>query len=232
MGNIFERMVTEPIQRFLERVLLFLPNLFSAIVIFIIGLFAAWIAKYLLGKFFRFLKVDELSEKTGISSIIAKSGLRESLSSLIARFVGWVIIVAFAIIALSAMNIFTIERLVERFFLYLPNVFVAIVIVILGSMLANFLGRAALIAAVNAGLRVSGLVGKAVKLSIFIFALSIALEQMGIGKDTVIIAFTVIFGGVVSALALAFGLGGRDIAREYLEKKIKGGEKEDEISHL
>jgi hypothetical protein len=63
-------------------------------------------------------------------------------------------------------------------------------------------------------------------------ALTMALEQLGIGKETIVIAFAVMFGGAVLALALAFGLGGKDIAKEYIEKKIKGEEKKDNIEHL
>jgi hypothetical protein len=100
-------------------------------------------------------------------------------------------------------------------------------------MLSNFFGRAALIASVNAGLKMSGLVGKAVKLSIFIFSLSIALEQLGIGRDTVIIAFAILFGGIVLAFATAFGLGGRDAAKSYIERKlIKEEEEKDDITHI
>ncbi len=59
-----------------------------------------------------------------------------------------------------------------------------------------------------------------------------ALEQLGIGRGAITVAFAILFGGVVLALALAFGLGGKDIAREYLEKKIKGGDKENGIEHM
>jgi small-conductance mechanosensitive channel len=174
-----------------------------------------------------------MSERSGINQIISRSGIKSSLSTLIAKFAGWVIIFAFAIIALDNLRLPAIERLFESFFLYLPNVFIAIIIIIFGLLLGNFFGRAALIASVNAGLKMSGLVGKVVKFSIFVFALSIALEQLGIGKETVVIAFAIVFGGIIFALALAFGLGGRDIAREFLEKKLRGEEeKKDEISHL
>ena len=126
-----------------------------------------------------------------------------------------------------------IEQILERFFLYLPNIFVAVIILFFGYLLSNFLGRAALIAAVNAGWKVSGLVGRLVKLTVFLLAVTMALEQLDIGRGTIVIAFAIIFGGIVLALAIAFGLGGRDIAKEYLEKKIKGEEeKKDEISHL
>ena len=112
--------------------------------------------------------------------------------------------------------------------------FVAASILFFGYVLSNFLGRAALIAAVNAGMKVSGLIGKLVQLSVFILAVTMSLEQLGIGSSAIIIAFALVFGGIVLALAIAFGFGGRDIAREYLEKKMqgKGEEEEDEINHL
>lgn len=233
MGNIFNRLIKEPIEDFINKILLFLPNLFSSILILVLGLFAGWLAKQALLKLSRILKLDELSERAGINRIISKGGIKSSISVLIARFVGWIIIFGFAIIALDNLRLPAIERLFESFFLYLPNVFIAIIIIIFGLLLGNFFGRTALIASVNAGLRMSGLISKAVKFAIFVFALSIALEQLGIGKETVVIAFAIVFGGIILALALAFGLGGRDIAKEFLEKKLRGEEeKEDEISHL
>ena len=141
-------------------------------------------------------------------------------------------VISFFILSLRSLNVPVIERILERFILYLPNVFVATVILFFGYMLSNFLGRTALITAVNAGLKLSGLIGRFVKLTIFLLAVTMALEQLGIGRETIIISFAIIFGGIVLALATAFGLGGRDIAKEYLEKKIKGDEKKDEISHL
>jgi len=125
-----------------------------------------------------------------------------------------------------------IGQILERFLLYLPNVFVAAVILFSGYFLSNFLGRATLIASVNAGFKASGLIGKFVRLTVFLLAITMALEQLGIARGTIIISFAIIFGGAVLALAIAFGLGGRDIAKEYLEKKIKGEEKKDEIEHL
>jgi hypothetical protein len=101
-----------------------------------------------------------------------------------------------------------------------------------GYLLSNFLGRAALIASVNAGLKIAGLIGKLVKMTVLILAVTMSLEQLGVGSGTVIIAFAILFGGFVLALSIAFGLGGRDIAKEYLEKKMRGDEKKDEISHL
>jgi hypothetical protein len=75
-------------------------------------------------------------------------------------------------------------------------------------------------------------VGKCVKFTVVFLSFTMALEQLGVGSNTVVIAFAISFGGAVLALSIAFGLGGRDIAKEYLEKRLKGDEKKDEISHL
>lgn len=231
MKNMVERLISEPLEGFLERFIQFLPNLISAILLLITGLLAGWLTKKVLGRLLRILKTDELSERYGINNILLKGGIKENLSSIVGRFAGWLMFFIFVIISLNSLNVPAIERLLERFFLYLPNLFVSIIILLIGYLLSNFFGRAALIASVNAGLKTSGLIGRFVKLTIFLLAATMALEQLGIGRETIIIAFTIVFGGIVLALSIAFGLGGRDIAKEYLEKKMKGEEK-DEIKHI
>lgn len=232
MRNIFERLVSEPLQGFLERFIQFLPNLISAILLFIIGLAAGWLTKAILSRALRILRIDEFSERYGINNVLSKSGIRDTLSSITGRLMGWLVFFIFIIIALSSLNVPAIERLLERFFLYLPNLFVAIIILLIGYLLSNFFGRAALIASVNAGLKASGLIGRFVKLTIFLLAATMALEQLGVGRETIIVAFAIVFGGAVLAFALAFGIGGRDIAREYLEKKLLKEEEKDDIEHL
>jgi hypothetical protein len=82
-------------------------------------------------------------------------------------------------------------------------------------------------------MRFAGLLARGVKILIFVFAFAMALEQLGIGRNIVVVAFTILFSGIVFALALAFGLGGKDIARDYLEKKFKEKEEDkDDIQHL
>lgn len=232
MSRTIDRLIVEPMEAFGEKFARFLPNLFSALLIMVIGLIAAWLVKHILIRSFRALKLDTFSERSGVSRVILKGGIRESFSVIMAEFIGCLVGFAFMIIALISLNVPAIEMLLERFFLYLPNVFVAFIVVLFGYVFSNFFGRAALIAAVNAEIRVAGLIGRVVRLSIFIFSLAIALEQLGIGRDTVTITFAVLFGGAVLALALAFGLGGRDIAKSYLERKVFRKEEHDDIEHI
>jgi len=232
MHNFLERVIIEPFDTFLERFQQFLPNLLSFILVLFVGLVLGLVLKTIFLRFFRAIKLDKFSERSGMVEMLKKGGVEESISLILARLISWLTVISFFILSLRSLNVPVIERILERFILYLPNVFVATVILFFGYMLSNFLGRTALITAVNAGLKVSGLIGRFVKLTIFLLAVTMALEQLGIGRETIIISFAIIFGGLVLALAISFGLGGRDIAKEYLEKKIKGDEKKDEISHL
>jgi hypothetical protein len=232
MNNLLDRVVMEPFDRFIERLLTFLPDIMTAVLVLAAGIVLGFILKSLFLRFFHAIKIDKLSERSGAVEMMKKGGVKEPVSAILARLIGWLTVISFVILSLRSLNMPAVERILERFILYLPNLFIAGVIIFFGYFLSNFLGRAALIAAVNAGFKLSGLMARSVKLTIFLLTATMALEQLGIGRETIIIAFAVIFGGVVFALSLAFGLGGRDIAKDFLEKKIKGEEKKDDINHL
>ena len=232
MYNFLQRVIIEPFERFFEKALQFLPDFLSAILIFTLGIVLGFILRAISLRLFRTIKLDKFSERLGVIELLRKGGIKDSVSVLLAKVIGWITIVIFAVISMRELEIPTVERLFESFLLYLPNVFVAALILLFGYLLGNFFGRAALIASVNAGIKISGLIGRFVKFTVFILSGTMALEQLGIARGTIIISFAIIFGGIVLALAIAFGLGGRDIAKEYLEKKVKGEEKKDEINHL
>lgn len=230
--DILEKVIIEPFEKFFDKVLQFLPNFLASMLILIIGIFFALILKGIFSRLFRAIGVDKIMERSGTVELLAKGGIKDPVSSLIAKLIQWITIVIFAIISLRTLEAPAVENLLEKFVLYLPNIFVALLILVFGYFLSNFSGRTVLIASVNAGLKISGLLAKFVKLTVFVLAATMALEQLGIGRETVIIAFAIVFGGVVLALSLAFGLGGRDIAKEYIEKKLREDEKTDDISHL
>ena len=230
--SISERVIIEPFERLYEQILQFLPNFLAALLLFIVGIVIGWLLRTISARIFRTLKLDRFAESLGLKEVLNKGGIKDPLSELLSRIIGWITVITFTIIALRALAVPSVEGLLERFLLYLPNVFAAALILFVGYLLSNFLGRAALIASVNAGLKVSGLIGRLVKLTIFILSVTMSLEQLGIGSSTIVVAFAIVFGGIILALALAPGLGGRDIAKEYLENKFKNDEKKDEINHL
>jgi len=230
--NILDRVINEPVQNLLERMMVFFPQLLLAVVVLLGGLLVGWLVKVVLGKILMLFKVDSYSERGGLSGMLAKSGLREPPSVLLSKVAGGVVVFFFFLIALSSLNIKVLDHLIERAFNYLPDLLVAGIIAILGYMLGNFFGRTALITAVNAGVQASRLVGHFVRYMIFILTALIALEHLGVGKESVLLTFTILFGGIVLALAIAFGLGGRDLAKDYLDKKFRGGKFHDDLNHL
>jgi hypothetical protein len=224
--------VGEPLQLLAERTRAFLPQLIMALVILLIGLVAGWLTKLMLRRILRVLRLDSHAERGGLSDLLSRGGVREPPSALLAKIAGSLVVAAFFLIALSSLNLAVLDQLIVRVFNLLPNVFFAVIIVMVGCMLGNFFGRAALIASVNAGVHFSGFAARFVRYLIIGLGTLIALEQLGIGKETVQLAFAILFSGMVLALALAFGLGGRDLAREYLERKLKGSPAGDDIQHL
>lgn len=228
-----EIMFQEPLQEFLEILQKFLPNMLTSILILILGFITAWIIRIVSGKIARILNVNKFLSNSGIAQNLEKSGIKKSPVKVLRQLLYWTIVFIFIIIALVFLKVPAMENLLERFFLYLPNVFIAALLLIIGYLVANFVGRVVLITQVNAGVKYAGILSRTIKFVIIIFAFAMAVEQLGIGRETVLIAFTITFGGIVLALALAFGLGGKDIVKDFLEKKFKGTSKdEDNFKHL
>jgi hypothetical protein len=231
--NIIERIMVEPLERFYEKLLIFLPNLLTSLILLVFGFLLGVFVKWAFNRIFKAVNLDGLSQKLGMRDVLSRSGFKEPLSLIVSRILKWLTIITFIIVAMQNLSIPTVEHLVERMFLYLPNIFIAALILILGYILGNFFGRAAIIASVNAGMASAGLIGKAVKFTVFLLSCTMALEQLGIGKDTIVIAFAIVFGGIVFAFSIAFGLGGKDIAGDFLRKKMREPKGEnDEIDHL
>lgn len=232
MNWFLNRVVVEPFQRLLDRILGFLPDMLGAFVIFVVGILLAWALKTVCVRLFRTINIDKCFDNAYTADLLLKGGIRDKPSVLLGRLVLWFVVICFSILSLYSLNVPAVEHLLQKLLYYLPNVFAGLIIILLGYVAGNFFARATLIGAVNAGWRSSGLVAKAVKASIILFALTMALEQVGIGSGTTAIAFAILFGGIVLAFAIAFGLGGRGIARRYLEERMHNPEKPDQFDHL
>jgi len=234
MKSFIDKIIIQPLAEVVQKLVAFLPSLLTGIVVFAVGLLLAWLIKLLAIRIIRLLKLDAAFARSGVTEALQKMTVKDTPAKLIGRMFFWLAVFIFFVLALSVMRVPVIDRLLERFLLYLPNIFVALIVLAFGWFLGNFLGRASLIAAVNAGFKPAGPLSKGVKGIILLFAFVMAFEQLGIGRGTVIAAFAIVFGGAVLALALAFGLGGRDLARTFLEKRIKknGNADNDDLRHL
>jgi hypothetical protein len=233
--NVIDTLFLEPFKICYENIMRFLPTVLTSFVVLVLGIIVALILKVIFYRFFKILKLDAMLERSGVSGLLNKGGVKDNLSGMLSRLIGWFVFFVFCLMAINTLQIVAVGKLFESFLLYLPHFFVALIILFVGYLMSNFFYRTVLIAAVNAGNRFAGLMGRSVKYAIILLALTMAMEQLGVGKETVIITFAIIFGGIVMACAVAFGLGGRDIARRYLEKQFKGEARtddDDEIHHI
>ena len=225
MKEFLDNAILVPLQNLLIQIYSFLPNIFAMLLILIIGLIVGYIFKKCLIRFLKLIKFDRLSFRMGFDNILAKAGIRRKSADVLAIFVYWVLLFVFLMLSLNALKVAALNTLVSEFFLYIPNLFAGFVLFFVGYLISIFLERTVLIACVNAELQYAKFLARGVQILILGFFLAIALEQIGIGQNIVVATFTIIFGGVVLALALALGLGGRELGKEWLEKKF--GKKKD-----
>jgi hypothetical protein len=218
-------------------VLHFLPRLVGMLIIVLLGWVLAYLLKSILRSILRLAKFDRLSEHSGASELLKKAALPSS-TELLSRFVFWIAWLGFILVGVRALEIVGLQEPISRFFGFLPRLFAALFVFFFGLLAASFFSRAALLASVNADLPSPRLVSSTIRTLIIIFAVSVGFEELGLGEHTVLVAFAIVFGALMLGLALAFGIGGRELARRYLERRFgptqkqEKEEKEDELSPL
>jgi signal transduction histidine kinase len=182
----------------------------------------------------RLARFEKLSDHAGASQLLNKVALPSS-TELLSRLVFWVAWLGFILLGVSVLGIVELQEEISRFFIFLPHLFVALCIIFFGLMAASFFSRAALLAGVNANLPSARLLSLSIRTIIIIFVVSMAFEELGLADQTMLVAFGIAFGALMLGLALAFGIGGQDLARQFLERRMvhkKKEEREDELSPL
>jgi hypothetical protein len=234
MREIIVTELTDAMQQMAREFAHYLPRLVVMLIIVFIGWVIACLLKLLVRSILRLTRFSKLSENAGATRLLHQANL-PSATELVSRFVFWVAWAGFVLLGVSVLGIAGLQEYISRFFLFLPRLFVALVILFFGLVAANFVSRAALLAAVNANFRSSRLLSISIRIIISIFALSMVFEVLGVAEQTMLIAFGTAFGAVMLGLAIAFGIGGKDLAREFLERRLvaeKKEEKDDELSPL
>jgi hypothetical protein len=232
MENLLD-ILFEPLTDFWVGFVKFVPNLVAVLIIVIGGFIFAWLAKVFFLRIFKVIKFDSWCDKVGLTALIRRGDIWVKPSDVFGRIIYWVLVIIFIMIGLGALRIQAIDNLTAQFFLYLPRAFSALLILILGYTIAGFLSRAVLIAAVNSGYQYAKILAEAVRLLLIVLILAMALEQLQVSPGIVIAAFSIIFGGIVLAIAIAFGVGGIEAAKRIIERgseEKKGVEKD--INHL
>ncbi len=212
-----------------------LPSILAMLALVALGALLGWIAGTLMSRLARAFRLDERSRTWGLTPALARAGIYRPLSQVLRLVAFWGIFVIFATMGIDALAIPGAPGATGVLLRVLPRFLSALLILVVGWLAANFLGQAMLIAAVNAGVVQARLLARAARWLVLLFAVATALTEIGIGRDMVLIAFGTLFGGLVFALALAFGFGGRHLAREILERgrrREREPAPQDTITHL
>ena len=211
-------LIVEPVRQMLTRIMAYLPVLLGALIILIVGWIVAKTIRRLVDWLLKTVRFDMLADKAGISEILKKGNMDVSARRLVSGIVYWLIIIMVLVMAVDALGLPKASDVLASLFAYIPNVITALLVLIVAMFLANFVSGIVRTAAGNANFPKPEILAAISRWAIIIFAATIALEQLGIAPLLVTATFNIILGGICLALALAFGLGGKDAAAKYLEE--------------
>lgn len=231
----FLNLILEPLNVLFLKFKAFAPNLLAMMVILLIGIFLAFIIKRLLVKLLNAVNFDSWSDRMGFTKLMRKGDLWSKPTATLGEIVFWLLIIITLMSGLNALQIQTVDLLVNQFFSYIPRIFSAAIILIIGYVLSGFVSRTVLIGAANSGFHYAKLLAEAIHTLMLVLILAMVMEQLQIAPSIVLAAFSIIFGGIVIALAIAFGVGGIEAARRIIENEAmakNNNEPKDEIEHL
>lgn len=215
-----ERMdvLLEPLRVFLRQLGDLLPRLLLALLVLLAGWLVAKAVRYAVSRGLRAVNFHVLTERAGIDGFLRNGGIRADTTQILAVLAYWVVILAALIIGFNSLGLVYVTDLLTRVVLFVPRVVVSVLILAFGAYFAGFVGNAICAYCRNVDIHDAELLGRIAQYAILAFVVLIALDQMGVGGDIVRQTFLVILSGVALALALAFGLAGKDWAADMLER--------------
>lgn len=234
MKEMIVQELTKAMHQLAEAFAHFVPRLIVMLIIIVAGWAIASLLRLIVRSILRVTGFERLSQKAGAARLLTQAALPSS-SELLSRLVFWLVWLGFILLGINALGILGLQGHISQLFLYLPRILVALLIVFFGLVVASFLSRAALLAAVNANSPSARLISGFVHFAVVILAIAMAFEQLGLAQQTILAAFSILFGALMLGLAIAFGLGGQDLARRALERRFAPPskiEREDDLSPL
>jgi flagellar biosynthesis protein FliQ len=211
-------MLLEPIRAFLRQLGDLLPRLLLALVVLIAGWLLAKAARFAIVRGLRAVNFHVVTERAGLDGFLHDGGIQSDTTEILGVLVYWLVILGALVIGFNTLGLTYVTDLLGRVILFVPKVMVALLILAFGAYFARFIGNAITAYCRNIHVQDADLLGKLAQYAIVTFVVLIALDQVNIGGDIVRQSFLIVLAGLVFALALAFGLGGREWAAELLER--------------
>jgi Conserved TM helix len=219
---------------FLTRFASLLPGLAALVLALFFSIILAWILAAIVRRLLTGLHFDERMAQWGFGSLADWSPLN-SPTRLVSRSLSVLVIITGFLIGIAAFDFEWTYLLVQNIFAYIPDVLAALLVLLVGNVIARFLGRSVLIGAVNLNLQYARFLSIGVKWLVIVLAFAMALEHLRIAPGIVELAFGILFGGIVFTMALAVGLGSKDLITKSLERDVKKAPSEaveDPLRHL
>jgi hypothetical protein len=210
--------ILEPLRVFLAQVGSFLPRLAIALLVILVGWFIAKAANFAIVRGLRAVNFHVVTERAGLDGFLRDGGIRVDTTEILGLMVYWLVILAALVIAFNSLGLTYVTDLLGRVILFVPKVMVALLVLTFGAYFARFIANAITAYCRNVHIQDAELLGRLAQYAIVTFVVLIALDQVNIGGDIVRQSFLIILAGVVFALAVAFGLGGKEWAAELLER--------------
>ena len=204
--------VADPVKAMLIAIWGQVPVIVGALLILFIGWLVAKLIETVVVKTLKALRLDSASDKIGLTNALTQGDIKQTLSELIGVIVYWLVILVVLATALNALNLTIAADILGKFVGYIPSILGAIFILVLGTFLANFVAAIVRTSASNAGIKSSRLLAQIAKVIVIVFAVILAVEQLGIGVAIINLAISILLASIGIGLAIAFGLGSKEIA--------------------
>jgi small-conductance mechanosensitive channel len=196
----------------------FVPQLLAALLLLFVGWIFASLIRTGTVKLLDALKFDDLSQKTGIDAFLKQGNINVSLSRIVASLIYWLFILVMVVMVSNSLGLHAVAELFNRIVLYIPNIVVAILVLVFGVLMARFINRLIFAYLNNMGVEGALTISTIAEYAVIVFVVFVALEQLEIGTQLLTAAFQIGFGAIGLALALAFGLGGREWAASVIRR--------------
>jgi len=196
----------------------FLPRLLIALLLLFFGWIVAKLVRSAVRHLLAVAHFDQLAEKTGVEEFLKHGNMHITFAGIISEVSYWLVLLIALVTASSSLGLTAVADLFNRVALYLPNIIVAVLIIIFGTLLARFINRMVFAWLRNLGVEGALTISTIAEYGVQIFAVFVALEQLAIGTQLLTTAFAILFGAICLALALAFGLGGREWAARAIDR--------------
>jgi len=193
-----------------------IPRIIGFVIILVVGWFLASLIAKAVGALLRAVKFNDLAQRAGFTGFMKNMGVDTDASGFIADIAKWFVRLIALVVAFDALGLPAVSEVLRRLLLWLPNLVVALVVLVIAGLAANALSKLVRGATAQAGFTNPELIATITKVAIWAFAIVVAVNQIGIAEALVNTLLMATFGALALAFGLAFGLGGKEAAAEAI----------------